>query len=463
MNQKLLRLLPSVHVLLETPVLTELISEVGQEIVADSVRKYLDNLRSKLMLENAEKIPLAPNQMADQIALEIQQVAKPVFRKVINATGIVLHTNLGRSPMAPSAAKAAHDAACGYLNLEVDIETGKRSTRQDAVRKWICKLLECESATVVNNCAAATIIVLRAVAKGKEVIVSRGQLIEIGGSFRLPEIMEASGAILREVGTTNITHLRDYQNAINQNTAAILRVHPSNYRVHGFHDQPSLADLVKLAKNNGLPMIDDVGSGALFPLSIPGYTEEPNPKTSLQTGADLTLFSGDKLLGGPQSGIIAGTAKWISKIEQDPLMRAFRVDKMTLAALENTLLLHLNKEKAQESIPTLRMLSTPLETLKDRAESFLKMLSEQAKNLCTTRLGKGFAGGGTLPTQEMDSWVVDVFDPSKSTEKIAHTLRTGTPSVFARIENERILLDLRTVPECDLPLLASSLSKAVTI
>src|SRR5262249_48260470 len=253
------------------------------------------------------------------------------------ATGIVLHTNLGRAPIAEAAARAAYEAARGYLNLELDLDTGKRSSRQVAIREWVCRLTGAESASAVNNNAAATVIVLRAICQGKEVVISRGQLIEIGGSFRIPEIMAVSGAILREVGTTNITRLSDYERAIGPNTGALLQVHSSNYRISGFTKSVALADLVTLGKKRGLPTIDDVGSGALLDFNRFGFRGEPVARASIAAGADLVLFSGDKLLGGPQAGIIAGRKELIQKIEKDPLMRAFRLDKMTLAALEATL------------------------------------------------------------------------------------------------------------------------------
>src|SRR5262249_23084750 len=272
------------------------------------------------------------------------------------ATGIVLHTNLGRAPIAEEAARAAYEAARGYLNLELDLETGKRSSRQSAIREWVCRLTGAESATAVNNNAAATVIALRALCQGKEVIISRGQLIEIGGSFRIPEIMGVSGAVLREVGTTNITRLADFEKAIGPNTGALMQVHSSNYRISGLTQSVLLADLVALGRKHGLKVIDDIGSGALVDFSRFGFQDEPLAQASIAAGADLVLFSGDKLLGGPQAGILAGRKEWIQKIEKDPLMRAFRLDKMTLAALEATLRLYLHQEKALAEIPVVHML-----------------------------------------------------------------------------------------------------------
>ena len=302
--------------------------------------------------------------MAAGAALRLCRESEATLRPVINATGIILHTNLGRAPVAEQAAQAAYDAACGYLNLELDLQTGKRASRQSAIRHWVSLLTGAESATVVNNNAAATVLALRALCQGKEVVISRGQLIEIGGSFRIPEIMAVSGAILKEVGTTNITRLADYQRAIGPNTAALLRVHTSNYAIRGFTESVPLTDLVALGKEQGVLVIDDIGSGALLDFNRFGLQGEPVARDSIAAGADLVLFSGDKLLGGPQAGILAGKKDLIQKIERDPLMRAFRCDKMSLAALEATLRLYLHEEQALRDLPVLRMLGVPLPELR---------------------------------------------------------------------------------------------------
>jgi len=341
----------------------------AHERIVAAVRAALDDLRTKISQGASLDGQIDADAIAARVAEQLERDMRPKLRFVINATGVVLHTNLGRAPMAEAAAQAAYAAAHGYVNLELDLETGKRSSRQDAVRDWICRLTGAESATAVNNCAAATVIVLRALAAGKEVIVSRGQLIEIGGGFRIPEIMAVSGAVLCEVGATNITRLADYEQAIGPNTGALMCIHTSNYIVSGFTKSVSLADLVALGKMHGLPVIDDVGSGALYDFDQLGLTGEPSPRESITAGADLTLFSGDKLLGGPQAGIIAGRKEWIQKIEKDPLMRAFRLDKMTLAALEATLRLYLNEEQAVREVPVLRLLSIPQEELRRRAEA----------------------------------------------------------------------------------------------
>ncbi|MSR30086.1 MAG: L-seryl-tRNA(Sec) selenium transferase [Gemmataceae bacterium] len=461
MQKQNLRDLPAVHTILNLAALRELTQKHGNKTVSEEIRKVLEVIRDGYANGNQEGHLPSAEQIAGTVAAKMATTFRDNLRKVINATGIVLHTNLGRAPMAEEAARAAYEAARGYLNLEVNLETGKRSSRQDAIRNWACQLLGAEAATAVNNCAAATILVLRALAYGKEVIVSRGQLIEIGGSFRLPEIMGVSGATLKEVGTTNITKLADYEKAITPNTAAILRVHPSNYRISGFSHSVPLADLVALGKRTGIPVIDDVGSGAVFPLGSLGFEEEPNPKESIQLGADLTLFSGDKLLGGPQAGIIAGKKELLQKIEKDPLMRAFRLDKMTLAALEQTLRLHLNPEAAKEKIPTLRMLTMPLEQLEKRAR-YLQSQLQNIPGIGKVRAieEKGFAGGGSLPDQEMPAWVVEI-ESSGDSGPLAQALRTQNPAIFARVQDNKLLLDLRTIQPEEIPQVLSGMQSAL--
>jgi L-seryl-tRNA(Ser) seleniumtransferase len=384
------------------------------------------------------------------------------LRTVINATGIVLHTNLGRSPIAEEAAKAAHEAAHGYLNLELDLDSGKRSSRQIAVRDWLCRLTGAESATAVNNNAAANVNVLRTLAMGKEVIISRGQLIEIGGSFRIPDIMGVSGAVLREVGTTNITRLADYERAIGPNTGALLQVHSSNYRISGFTKSVTLAELAALGKKHGLPVIDDIGSGALLDFARFGFQGEPVARASIAAGADLVLFSGDKLLGGPQAGLIAGRKEWIQKIDKDPLMRAFRLDKMTLAALETTLRMYLNEERALREVPVLRMLGIPLEELRQRAAR----LAEQVRGIAgivavETAEDVAYVGGGSLPDQAMKSWVVEVEASSVGDAELARRLRLGTPAVMARLRDGKLVLDVRTIFESQETLLVEAMRKAL--
>ncbi len=310
----------------------------------------------------------------------------------------------------------------------------------------MCRLTGAQSATAVNNNAAATVIALRALCQGREVIVSRGQLIEIGGSFRIPEIMAVSGAVLREVGTTNITRLADFERALGPNTAALMQVHTSNYRVSGFTKSVALADLVALGKKHNLPVIDDIGSGAMLDFARFGFTGEPVARDSVAVGADLVLFSGDKLLGGPQAGILAGKQEHIDKIEKDPLMRAFRLDKMTLAALEATLRLYVDLERALREVPGLRMLGTPLTELHQRAEALAGRLRSIA-SLASVVVAEdvAYVGGGSLPDQKMPSWVVEIAGRDLGDAEFAQRLRTGEPAVMGRLRDGKLVLDVRTV------------------
>jgi L-seryl-tRNA(Ser) seleniumtransferase len=357
----------------------------------------------------------------------------------------VLHTNMGRAPLAEEAAHAAFQAARSYLNLELDLATGKRSSRQDFVRELLIQLTGAESATAVNNCAAATVLVLRTLAAGREVIVSRGQLIEIGGSFRIPEIMAVSGAVLREVGTTNITRLADYERAVSPHTAALMRIHPSNYRIQGFTGSVSLPELVQLGRKAQLPVIDDVGSGALFELPGIGFPGEPKVRESIEQGADVVLCSGDKLLGGPQAGLIMGKKAIVERLERDPLMRPLRLDKMTLAALEATLRLYLNPETAVESVPILRMLRTPLSELHSRAERLARRLADLPHVIARVEMATSYFGGGSLPQQELPTWVVCFRSAQLSETQLTERLRLGDPAVVGCLRGGQVVLDPRTI------------------
>jgi L-seryl-tRNA(Ser) seleniumtransferase len=446
MSDNPLRKLPKVDEVLSTTPVQALAAMYSHERIVTAIREDIDGLRELLKQGQDPDGRTELVAVAQRVTERLSRDYCPKLHTVINATGIVLHTNLGRAPIAEAAAQAACEAAHGYLNLELDLESGKRSSRQVAVREWVCRLTGAESATAVNNNAAATVIVLRALCQGKEVVISRGQLIEIGGSFRIPEIMAVSGAVLREVGTTNITRLADYERAIGPATGALMQVHTSNYRVSGFTKSVTLADLVALGKKHNRPVIDDVGSGALLDFNRFGFAGEPVVRESIATGADLVLFSGDKLLGGPQAGIIAGRKEWIQRIEKDPLMRAFRLDKMTLAALEATLRLYLHEERALRDIPVLRMLGTPLAELRQRAEALAECL-RQLPALRTARAAEdvAYVGGGSLPDQAMPTWVVEVQAAALSDAELAYRLRTGTPAVMGRLRDEKLVLDVRTV------------------
>ena len=444
MSANPLRKLPPVHEVLRSSHLQPLVVEHAHERIVLAVRGVLDDCRRRLK-EGEPLDNLTPDGIALLAVDRLQTESQPRLRSVINATGIVLHTNLGRAPVAEEAARAAYEAARGYLNLELDLATGKRSSRQNAIRDLVYRLTGSESATAVNNNAAATVIVLRALCRGKEVVLSRGQLIEIGGSFRIPEIMAVSGATLREVGTTNITRLADYERAIGPDTGALMRIHASNYRIAGFTRSVPLEDLVVLGKKHSLPVIDDIGSGALIDFARFGFTGEPVARDSITAGADVVLFSGDKLLGGPQAGVIAGRKALVQKIEKDPLMRAFRLDKMTLAALEATLRLYLDEAKAVASVPVLRLLAAPLEELRRRAEGLAEQLRLIPGLTVAVAEGTAYVGGGSLPDQAMRSWVVEVAAAGVGDEELAERLRTGSPAVVGRLRDGKLILDLRTI------------------
>jgi L-seryl-tRNA(Ser) seleniumtransferase len=417
-----------------------------RELLVTAIRAELSTWRGRLAQGESIDGAVTAEAVAAQALQRLRHELRPTLRPVINATGIVLHTNLGRAPIAEEAARAAYEAARGYLNLELDLDTGKRSSRQNAIRSWVCQLTGAASATAVNNNAAATVIALRALAKGKEVIVSRGQLIEIGGSFRIPDIMAVSGAVLREVGTTNITRLADFERALGPNTAALMQIHTSNYRVSGFTKSVALADLVALGRQHNVPVIDDIGSGAMLDFARFGFTGEPIARDSIAAGADLVLFSGDKLLGGPQAGILAGNKVHIQKIEKDPLMRAFRLDKMTLAALEATLRLYLDLERALREVPGLRMLGTPQAELHTRAEALaVQLRAIDALASVTIAEDVAYVGGGSLPDQQMPSWVVAIAARAVSDADLAQRLRTGDPAVVGRLRDGKLVLDVRTV------------------
>lgn len=437
--------LPSMTKLLDAPALVAAGERHPRAAVAAAARAALNSARARLTA--GETLAVSVDALAAEVLAALDANAAPALRPVINATGVVLHTNLGRAPLHETAARAAYEAARGYLNLELDLTTGKRTSRQGNVRAGLKAITGAESATAVNNCAAATVIALRTVAQSKEVIVSRGQLVEIGGSFRIPDVMAVSGAMLREVGTTNITRLADYERAITPNTAALMRVHASNYRVRGYTKSVELSELVALGRKHNLTVIDDAGSGQavdLTPFDLPG---EPLVSASIAAGADLVLFSGDKLLGGPQCGILAGKAELIQRIERDPLMRAFRLDKMTLAALEATLRHYRAPTTALREVPTLRMLTTPLAVLRERCEAFAEWLRAIPGITVGVREDVAFVGGGSLPDIGVPTAVLAVSAERISESELAARLRTGTPAVVGRVQDGRVLLDLRCVFE----------------
>ena len=448
------RNLPSVNQLLESDRLKKMVETVNHSVVANGVRDFLDDLREQVSQATEEVTIPTPGEIADSIANWLEKEQTPSLRPVINGTGVLLHTGLGRAPLAEQAVAAVSEMSTGYASVELDLASGDRGQRLRAVENLLCELTGAEAACVTNNNAAATMITLSAMAAGQEVIVSRGQLIEIGGSYRLPEVMECSNAVLREVGTTNKTRGSDYANAINEQTGALLKVHPSNYVVMGFSETPGIEEMVKIGRQHDLPVIDDVGSGALVDFGKYGLKDEPVVQESIHAGADLVLFSGDKLVGGPQCGIIVGRKKLVDQIIRDPLMRAFRVGKMTLAALQATLMLYRKPDQAEIHIPLLRMLSTPVDNLKLRGDRIAGQINHLVfiKN-ASSESAQSMLGGGSLPTQHLDSWAVVIVPEGLSVDELAAKLRHSSPSLIGRVQNDRLHIDLRTVnPSQDIEL-----------
>ncbi|MDB4755780.1 L-seryl-tRNA(Sec) selenium transferase [Mariniblastus sp.] len=440
------RNLPSVNDLLETPALKKIVDKVSHNVVANNVRSFLDDARERLKDKTTDFNIPSPSEMADSIAEWISTEDQPSLQPVINGTGVILHTGLGRAPLADQAIEAISEVSRGYASVEVSLQTGKRSHRVEAVEKLLKELTGAEAAAVVNNNAAATLLTLSAMADGKEVIVSRGELIEIGGSYRLPDVMTASGSRLKEVGTTNKTRISDYEQAIGDETAALMKVHTSNYLVCGFTESTGIQELVALGKKRNLPVIDDVGSGALVDFSKYGLPNEPTVCDSLAAGADVVLFSGDKLIGGPQCGIVVGKLKQIQKITKHPMMRAMRVDKMTLAGLAETLRLYRDLEQAETKIPLLSMLSSSLDNLRNRANRLIPRL-EGLSHLDSVKIieEKSMMGGGTIPTQTVPTICLQIKPNKLSVQQFSDRLRCTKNPVFGRIQNDFFLLDLRTI------------------
>ena len=451
----LLRNLPSVNEVLDHATVLELSAEFGRRIVRIWARLELDRARQELkVLESAPEStapePVEPpsrsvlcDRIAAQVASRAEHAQRVQLQRVINATGVVLHTGLGRSPLSAAAKQALLEAG-GACNVEVDLETSARRYRGYQLEPALRLLTGCESSLIVNNNAAATLLTLQAMCQGREVIISRGELIEIGGSFRLPEIFKLSGAILREVGTTNRTSLSDYANAIGPDTAAIMHVHPSNYRVVGFAHKPAAEELFTLAKMRNVLAIDDIGSGALFDVTQAGLPDEPTFQHSIDAGADLILGSGDKLLGGPQCGIILGKNEFVERVRQHPLARAVRVGKLTIAALSATVDAYV-RETAESEIPTLAMLTATLDDLNTRAKKVVKEIGDVAGLSVSIREDLAQVGGGSLPAIELPTIVIAMRHNSASLSEFSRRLRLGRIPVFARVQNNEVLLDLRSV------------------
>jgi L-seryl-tRNA(Ser) seleniumtransferase len=445
----MLRNIPSVSELVESPPLKSLVNRVSRNVVVSGVRQFLDDMRTQVQTAASGVHVPTSTELAQRIADWIAAEEQAPLRPVINATGVLLHTGLGRAPLAEEAISAIADVASGYASVEIDLASGERSQRVQSVERLITRVTGAEAATVVNNNAAATLISLSALAKGKEVVVSRGHLVEIGGSYRLPDVMATSGAILCEVGTTNKTRAGDFAAAIGDQTAALLRVHTSNYAIVGFTEQPTLAELVALGRRHNLPVIDDIGSGAMVDLAKYGVRGEPLAADSIRAGADLVLFSGDKLLGGPQCGIIAGRKQHVQAIMKHPLMRAFRVDKLTLAALAATLRLYDDPDRAERRIPLLALLATPIENLQNRAERLAPQLAATGVARVEIVSDQAYVGGGSLPNEAIPTVCLALSPAQGTVDALAAALRSGIPAVMGRIQAGRMLLDLRSVPPRD--------------
>ena len=452
-----LRNLPSVERVLSHPQVKPLSERFSHQWVVSLVRQRLEEARS--LARSGKGVP-ALEEIAASVAERAQSLGQAWPQPLINATGVIIHTNLGRAPLSPEAMDAMLQVARGYSNLELELAEGKRGSRQAHAQPLLCYLTGAEAALVVNNNASAVLLALTALAGGKEVIVSRGEAVEIGGGFRIPEVLIQSGAILREVGTTNRTYVSDYQAAITENTAALLKVHASNFRVTGFTHSPEIGELVELGKSHNIPVLHDLGSGCLLNTEELGLAHEPTPQESIRAGAGLAFFSGDKLLGGPQAGIVVGTGELVSRLEKHPLARALRIDKLSLAALTATLL-HYVKQEALEKVPIWRMMALSESELESRAHRWQETIGDRA----TVYQSLSTIGGGSLPGETLRTWVVALRcdDLPGAAEGVAQRLRQQQPPVIARIEEGRVVLDPRTVlPEEDDALL-KAVKRAVDI
>ncbi len=448
-----LRRLSSVDDILQLPPIQGLIELYPRAVVVETIRTVVDELRQQILnssdLSELDQQDLDVQNLVPRITQLTKETMSPHLKRIINATGVVIHTNLGRSILSESATRAVAEAAEHYSNLEFDLDQGKRGSRHAHIEELLCSITGAESGMVVNNNASAVLLALSTVARDREVVVSRGELVEIGGSFRIPDVMMQSGAILKEVGTTNKTHLGDYEKAIVPETGLLLKVHTSNFKVMGFTAEVSLEGLVELAKKHSLTVMHDLGSGVLVDLSQYGLSYEPTIQDSVRAGIDIITFSGDKLLGGPQGGIIIGKKRFVDLMKKHPLARALRVDKMTLAGLEATLRLYLDSEKALEEIPTLSMIiASDTELLEKATALAARLKAATADYQIKVENDISMVGGGALPIEQLPTHVVSVSSKKSSTAELESQLRESTPPIIVRVKEDRVLLDVRTiVPE----------------
>ncbi|MBR0140022.1 MAG: L-seryl-tRNA(Sec) selenium transferase [Firmicutes bacterium] len=449
--------LPKIDQVLGMAVLKDAASSGPREPVVDAARKAVASMRADLLA--GKDIDISPERAAELAAAELKRSDARSLRRVINGTGVILHTNLGRARLSESAAEVSSSVAMGYSTLEYDIDGACRGSRHDHINRLISQITGAEDAIAVNNNAAATLLVLSSVCFRTEVVVSRGELVEIGGAFRIPDIMRISGASLKEIGTTNKTHLYDYERAINEKTGAILKVHTSNYRITGFTEDVECKELVRLAHDNGLPMIYDIGSGLMVDLKPYGL-DEPVVPQAVKDGADLVLFSGDKLLGGPQAGIIAGRKVFIDAMKKHPLARVMRLDKMTLAALEETFRQYRDPQQALSSIPVLQMITASPDDVKYKAQRFALKLATENPYVCDFSVIKdtGRVGGGSAPMLDIETWAVTARPREISVDEMAERLRHWNVPVIGRIQDGQLLLDMRTVSDDELSTLAKAVS-----
>ncbi len=448
-KQKLLSSLPSVDEILRSNQGTEWLKTYPRRYIIQAIREMIDQRRKDILKGFTSDMP--EESMIAGIEQIIGRLSSFSLRPLINATGIVIHTNLGRSLLSEKALENIGKVAGSYSNLEYELGEGRRGKRYSHIKRIVREVTGAEDALIVNNNAAAVMLCLNTLSNGKETIVSRGELVEIGGSFRMPEVMAASGAMLREVGTTNKTHLSDYERAITDNTALIVKVHKSNFRITGFSEEVSVEDLASLGRKYQIPVMFDLGSGCLIDLRPLGISDEPVVKDIVRTGIDITTFSGDKLLGGPQGGVIVGKREYIERIQKNPITRAVRIDKLTLAGFESTLMEYIDEEKAVENIPTLRMLLQKPEEIRGRANRIAKRLRKEIQNAhIVVTADSSRAGGGSLPEIDFPTYVVSIKPHSLSVNEIETRMRAGNPPIIARIREELLMLDARTIREFEL-------------
>ncbi len=448
-KKKLFSLLPSVDEVLNDKTIIDLIEQYPRSLVVDIIRKNIDAIRKTIINLKEEQVndfSVNYDKFINDIKNELRLSYSLSLKKVINATGVVIHTNLGRSLLSDSIKEEVWQVASRYSNLEYDIDKGKRGSRYSHLEEIIKKITGAEDVLVVNNNAAAVLLVLSTMSKNKEAIVSRGELVEVGGSFRIPKVMEESGTILKEIGATNKTHLRDYEEAINENTGVLLKVHTSNYRVLGFTDSVDIDELSKLSKEHDIPVIEDLGSGLFVDISKYGLSYEPTVIDSLNKGADIVTFSGDKILGGPQAGIIVGKKEYIEKMKKNQLTRALRVDKLTIAALEATFRLYLDEQKAVKEIPTLRMLTYSKDELNGKAQKFYEMIKNQNLDAdVKIEDGHSQVGGGSMPLETIDTKVITIVPKNMGVSELEERLRLSEDSIVARVYDNKYVLDVRTI------------------